>query len=73
VSGVKCPTTSHDPLVQQRTQTRWDHGEFQVQLLPAGGTRPIGFCDGSDEDLAELRGIAEAEGCVGYLVRQTGN
>lgn len=44
------------------TQTRWDHGEFQVQLLQADGTRPIAFCDGSAEDLAELRGIAEAEG-----------
>ncbi len=44
------------------TQTRWNHGEFQVQLLPAGTTRPMGFCDGSSEDLAELRGIAEAEG-----------
>ena len=43
-------------------QTRWDHGEFQEQLQPAGGTRPIGFCDGSAEDLAELQGIAEAEG-----------
>jgi hypothetical protein len=49
-------------LYSNDTQTRWDHGEFQVQLLPAGGTRPIGFCDGSDEDLAELCGIAEAEG-----------
>ncbi len=44
------------------TQTRWNHGEFQVQLLPAGSTRPMGFCDGSDEDLAELQSMAEAEG-----------
>ena len=44
------------------TQTRWDHGEFKVQLMPVGSTRPIGFCDGSDADLAELQAIAEAEG-----------
>jgi hypothetical protein len=44
------------------TQTRWDHGELQVQLLVAGNPRPIGFCDGSDGDLAELRALAEAEG-----------
>ena len=44
------------------TQTRWNHGEYRVQLLPEGSTRPFGFCDGSSEDLAELRGIAESEG-----------
>ena len=44
------------------TQTRWDHGEFQVQLLVVGNSRPIGFCDGSADDLAELQAIAEAEG-----------
>lgn len=44
------------------TQTRWDHGEFQVQLQAAGAPRPMGFCDGTDEDLAELQSIAEAEG-----------
>lgn len=49
-------------LYSNKAQTRWDRGEFQVQLLPAGSTRPIGFCDGSDEDLAELRAMAEAEG-----------
>ena len=44
------------------TQTRWDRGEFQVRLLPAGSERPMGFCDGTAEDRAELREIAEAEG-----------
>ena len=37
------------------TQTRWDHGEFKVQLLQPNNTRPIGFCDGSDADLSELQ------------------
>lgn len=52
------------------TQTRWDHGEFQVQLLPAGSTRPIGFCDGSEADLAELQSIAEAEGADEMVIKK---
>ena len=44
------------------TQTRWDHGEFQVQLSLPNNPRPMGFCDGSSDDLAELLAIAEAEG-----------
>ncbi len=46
------------------TQTKWDRGEFQVQLRQAGNPRPIGFCDGSAEDMAELHAIAEAEGAT---------
>ncbi|NNE07959.1 MAG: hypothetical protein HKN20_05285 [Gemmatimonadetes bacterium] len=46
------------------TQTRWDRGEFTVMLLMPGNPRPIGFCDGSDEDVAELMSIADAEGAV---------
>lgn len=44
------------------TQTKWDHGELAVQLLVAGNPRPIGFCDGSESDIAELRAMAESEG-----------
>ena len=44
------------------TQTRWDRGDFQVQLDLPNNPRPIGFCDGSDEDIAELKARAEAEG-----------
>lgn len=44
------------------TQTRWDKGEFKVQLLVLGNSRPMGFCDGTREDIAELSAIAEAEG-----------
>jgi hypothetical protein len=43
------------------TQTKWDKGEFKVQLMLTGNTRPMGFCDGTAEDLAELRAIADAE------------
>ncbi len=45
-----------------KSQTRWDHGEFKVQLNVPNNTRPIGFCDGTDEDVAEIRAMAEAEG-----------
>ena len=44
------------------TQTRWDLGEFKVQLNQPNNPRPIGFCDGSPEDVTELLSIAEAEG-----------
>ena len=44
------------------TQTRWDHGEFKVQLCMPNTPRPIGFCDGTDADMAELVSRAESEG-----------
>lgn len=44
------------------SQTRWDRGEFKVQLLVPNNSRPIGFCDGTREDVAELEAIAESEG-----------
>jgi hypothetical protein len=44
------------------TQTRWDRGEFQVQLVQANTPRPFGFCDGTEADMAELRALAESEG-----------
>lgn len=44
------------------TQTRWDRGDFKVRLDIAGSSRPMGFCDGTAADLAELHALAEAEG-----------
>ena len=44
------------------TQTRWDHGDFKVQLNLPNNPRPMGFCDGSSADVSELEGIAESEG-----------
>ncbi len=44
------------------TQTRWEHGDFKVQLNQPDNSRPIGFCDGSAADLAELREMADSEG-----------
>ncbi len=43
------------------TQSKWDKGEFKVQLLLPETTRPMGFCDGTAADVAELNAIAEAE------------
>jgi hypothetical protein len=43
-------------------QTRWNRGEFKVQLNLPNNTRPMGFCDGSAEDVAELQALAESEG-----------
>ncbi len=44
------------------TQTRWDRGELQVQLIVPNNSRPIGFCDGTDADETQLRARAEEEG-----------
>ncbi len=45
-----------------QTETRWSHGDFKVQLNLPNNTRPMGFCDGTDEDVAELQALAESEG-----------
>lgn len=50
------------------TQTRWDRGELKVQLMLTSSTRPMGFCDGTAEDMAELVTIAEAEGADEVLI-----
>lgn len=49
-------------LYSNETQTRWDHGNFKVQLNQFGNTRPMGFCEGSAADVTELREIANSEG-----------
>ena len=50
------------------TQTSWDHGKYQVQLTVPNNTRPIGYCDGSAGDVAELRALAEAEGSESFRI-----
>jgi hypothetical protein len=52
------------------TQTRWDRGELQVQLVQPNNSRPLGFCDGTAADMAELRAIAEAEGAEEFVVHK---
>lgn len=44
------------------SQTRWDRGELKVQLHVVGNPRPVGFCDGTEADMAELRERGESEG-----------
>lgn len=44
------------------TATRWDRGEFKVQLMLTTNSGPMGYCDGTPEDAAELRAMAESEG-----------
>lgn len=41
---------------------RWNRGELPVQVLVPGNDRPVAYCDGTPEDEAELRAIAEDEG-----------
>ena len=52
------------------SQTRWDRGELQVQLMLPGNSRPMGFCDGTAADEAELRLLAEAEGAETFKLHK---
>lgn len=52
------------------SQTKWDRGEHQVQLLVPTQAQPIGFCDGTDADVAELRAMAEAEGAEAFEIKR---
>lgn len=40
----------------------WDHGDLKVKIVVPTSDRPVAYCDGTEEDEAELRAIAEAEG-----------
>jgi len=52
------------------TQTRWDRGGYRVQLNLPGNPRPVGFCDGTEADVAELRALAEAEGADSFEIEK---
>lgn len=41
---------------------RWNRSEVQVQIDVPGRQLPMGYCDGTDDDEAELRAIGEEEG-----------
>lgn len=44
------------------TQTRWDRGDYRAQINLPNNPKPVGFCDGTEADVAELQAIAESEG-----------
>lgn len=44
-----------------QTLQQWTRGQLQVQLNVPGRNLPMGYCDGTDADEAELRAIAEEE------------
>lgn len=50
------------------SQTRWDRGELKVQLAQNNNPRPMGYCDGTAADEAELRAIAESEGAEEFVL-----
>ena len=68
------PSRRYSPRViykhSNATQTKWNRGDYQVQLMVPGQAQPIGFCDGTDEDIEELRAIAEAEGAEGFNIER---
>ncbi len=59
--GTLCSAAPMIHPYDNASQTRWDRGDFKVQLILPETTRPMGFCDGTPEDMAELRAMAEAE------------
>ena len=44
------------------SQTRWDHGEFQVMLKSPNARQPIGFCDGGKKAEEAIHQRAMKEG-----------
>ncbi|MFK7985252.1 MAG: hypothetical protein AB8I08_04405 [Sandaracinaceae bacterium] len=66
MAGSDTMFTAHD----NESQTRWDRGDLQVQVRVPGNDRPIGFCDGTDDDLAEIRQMAESEGAGGVRIER---
>jgi hypothetical protein len=72
VDARRAPGYTNDMIhpYGNEVQSRWDRGEFKVQLNVANNTRPMGFCDGTDEDLAELEAIAEEEGADEYRIER---
>ena len=49
-------------LFDAKNLNRWNRGEYKVQLDLPGNSRPMGWCDGTPEDEAELKAMAEQEG-----------
>ena len=52
------------------TQTRWDRGEYAVRLQLPARDKPVGFCDGSDEDIRDLQARAESEGVDAFRIEK---
>ena len=48
-------------LYNNASLLRWNRSELKVQLNLPGRTRPMGYCDGTEEDELQLRAMAESE------------
>ena len=57
-------------LHSNETQTAWDRGKYKVRLDVPTNSQPIAFCDGTEEDVAELRARAESEGADGFRIER---
>lgn len=44
------------------SMTRWDRGELKVKIVNPANGRAVAYCDGTEEDEADLLAIAESEG-----------
>ena len=48
----------------------WERGELKVQIVVPTSDRPVAYCDGTEQDEAELRDIAESEGAELPTIRR---
>ena len=68
--GTELEWTQHDLPHDNNTQTRWDKGDYKVQINTPNSTRPMAFCDGSEGDIQELKTMAESEGGEGIRIEK---
>ncbi len=53
------------------TQTQWDAGKFQVMVMSPNLAAPIGFCEGTSMDEAEILETAQMEGVEVVIEKKT--
>ncbi len=41
---------------------QWNRGVHKVQIMVPGHDKPVAYCDGTEQDIRDLRATAEEEG-----------
>ena len=53
------------------SQTKWDRGGYAAMIISPTSSQPIGYCDGTPADEAEIVEMAEAEGAEVRIDKKT--
>ena len=53
------------------SQTKWDRGGYSARIDSPTSSSPIGYCDGTAEDEAEIIEMAAAEGAEVEIVKKS--